>query len=196
MFRVRSWNNGVRCMSFHTLMNVLLYCSHRSSYSYDLFIKMSHTLKGLKKWSSDFNVHFVAYAKMTLAYKQLELHGCILNAIVTDGLVLKHQAISIQIAEWINCIGPASWINVTVHFAKKTPSSLIARFMGPTWGPPGSCRHHVGLMNLAIWVVSEINRARSPWPSSQQYSKLCVAGFFEYCGDTILNSNKLRKSYV
>ena len=32
--------------------------------------------------------------------------------------------------------------------------SQIARFMGPTWGPPGSCRPHVGPhvgpMNLAI----------------------------------------------
>ena len=28
---------------------------------------------------------------------------------------------------------------------------VIARFMGPTWGPPGSCRSQVGPMNLAIW---------------------------------------------
>ena len=37
-------------------------------------------------------------------------------------------------------------------------TSLVARFMGPTWGPPGSCRPqvgpHVGLMKLAIWGVS------------------------------------------
>ena len=30
--------------------------------------------------------------------------------------------------------------------------SQIAKFMAPTWGPPGSCRPHVGPMNLAIWV--------------------------------------------
>ena len=30
--------------------------------------------------------------------------------------------------------------------------SLIARFMGPTWGPPGADRTQVGPMNFAIWV--------------------------------------------
>ena len=37
--------------------------------------------------------------------------------------------------------------------------ALIARSMGPTWGPPGSCRPqvgpHIGLMNPAIWVVAQ-----------------------------------------
>ena len=32
-----------------------------------------------------------------------------------------------------------------------------ARFMGPTWGPPGSCRPHVGPMNLAIGEVINSN---------------------------------------
>ena len=31
-------------------------------------------------------------------------------------------------------------------------SSPIARFMGPTWGPPGSCRPHMGRM-LALWTL-------------------------------------------
>ena len=30
--------------------------------------------------------------------------------------------------------------------------SLIAKFMGPTWGPPGPCRPQVGLM-LAPWTL-------------------------------------------
>ena len=30
----------------------------------------------------------------------------------------------------------------------------IARFMGPIWGPPGSCGPHVGPMNLAMMVMS------------------------------------------
>ena len=34
------------------------------------------------------------------------------------------------------------WFVVTV---------LIARFMGPAWGPSGADRTHVGPMNLAIW---------------------------------------------
>ena len=31
-----------------------------------------------------------------------------------------------------------------------TKSSQMARFMGPPWGPPGSCRPQMGPMNLAI----------------------------------------------
>ena len=31
-------------------------------------------------------------------------------------------------------------------------STLIAKFMGPTWGPPGSCRPHMGPM-LASWTL-------------------------------------------
>ena len=46
---------------------------------------------------------------------------------------------------------------------RKNINTLIALFMGPTWGPLGSCRPiwvrqdpsgpHVGPMNFAIWVV-------------------------------------------
>ena len=31
-------------------------------------------------------------------------------------------------------------------------TTLIARFMGPTWGPSGTDRAHVGSMNLGIWA--------------------------------------------
>ena len=31
-------------------------------------------------------------------------------------------------------------------------ATQIAKFMGPTWGPPGSCRPHVGPM-LAPWTL-------------------------------------------
>ena len=31
----------------------------------------------------------------------------------------------------------------------------ITKFMGPIWGPPGSCGPHVGPMNLAIRVISK-----------------------------------------
>ena len=31
--------------------------------------------------------------------------------------------------------------------------SQVARFMGPTWGPPGSCRPLMGPMNLVIRVL-------------------------------------------
>ena len=34
-----------------------------------------------------------------LTHKQLEKHGCIINTVATDNLVLKHQAISIHSAD-------------------------------------------------------------------------------------------------
>ena len=37
-------------------------------------------------------------------------------------------------------------------FSIKTP--LIARFMGPTWGPSGANRPHVSPMNFVIWAIS------------------------------------------
>ena len=36
-----------------------------------------------------------------LTHKQLEMHGCVLSIVATDGLVLKHQAISTHIADYI-----------------------------------------------------------------------------------------------
>ena len=36
---------------------------------------------------------------MTLTYKQLEMHECILSTVATDDLVLKHQTISIHSAD-------------------------------------------------------------------------------------------------
>ena len=36
-------------------------------------------------------------------------------------------------------------------------TAIITRFRGPTWGPPGADPggHHVGPMNLAIWVIGQ-----------------------------------------
>ena len=36
-----------------------------------------------------------------LTHKLLKMHGCIVSAVATDALVLKHQAISIHNADWI-----------------------------------------------------------------------------------------------
>ena len=44
---------------------------------------------------------------------------------------------------------------------KSGTASLITRFMGSTWGPPGADRPHVGLMNLAIWAVIQLNHRNS-----------------------------------
>ena len=42
-------------------------------------------------------------------------------------------------------------ISETVRAGLSIPS-LIARFMGPIWGPPGTDRTQVGPVNLAIWA--------------------------------------------
>ena len=41
--------------------------------------------------------------------------------------------------------------------------TLIAKFMGPTWGPPGSCRPHVGPMNFAIWDAIASVPVKQSW---------------------------------
>ena len=51
--------------------------------------------------------------------------------------------------------------------------SQIARFMEPTWGPPGSCRPHVGSMNLAIRDVNII--VSLTFPNFAEYrTKYCT----------------------
>ena len=45
------------------------------------------------------------------------------------------------ITHWHRCMSMCVWIEV----------SQIARFMGPTWGPSGSCRPQIGFM-LASWT--------------------------------------------
>ena len=47
-------------------------------------------------------------------------------------------------------IKPGQAVDLRCHSAHVT--SQIARFMGPTWGPPGSCRPQVGPM-LAPWTL-------------------------------------------
>ena len=36
-----------------------------------------------------------------VTHKQQEKHGCILNTVATDALVIKHQAISTHSTDWI-----------------------------------------------------------------------------------------------
>ena len=65
--------------------------------------------------------------------------------------------------------------------------------MGPTWGPPGSCRPHFGPMNLAISVVLrstimlfnfsvckvDINQIHVLCPSDYVSNFSCLAGFYD-----------------
>ena len=58
-----------------------------------------------------------------------------------DMLPIWHQPITRTNSKW--SIVLISWAHLT---------SQIARFMGPTWGPPGSCRPQVG-PTLAPWTL-------------------------------------------
>ena len=56
----------------------------------------------------------------------------------------------------------------TFHFTElpsQRASTQIAKFMGPTWGPPGSCRPqmgpHAGPKNLVIRVMQKVFPCRS-----------------------------------
>ena len=78
--------------------------------------------------------------------------------------------------------------------ASKSKLSPIVRFMWPTWGPPGSCRHpggpHAGPMNLAIrdkFDVTTQKRFPHCWPFMRgiyrdvfpsQKNQLCGAFIF------------------
>ena len=55
---------------------------------------------------------------------------------------------------------------------RRDVKSQIAKFMGPTWGPPGSCRPHMGHM-LAPWTLLSgafgvLLTARCSWPNVRQ----------------------------
>ena len=45
---------------------------------------------------------------------------------------------------------------------------LIARIMGPTWGPPGSCRPQMGPM-LAPWTLLSGSRCNASIPGGSRY---------------------------
>ena len=44
------------------------------------------------------------------------------------------------------------WINQPYSWQHQSFAAQIAKFMGPTWGPPGSCRPQMGPM-LAPWTL-------------------------------------------
>ena len=62
-----------------------------------------------------------------------------------------------------------TWCSLRRHYNHIT--TKIARFMGPTWGPPGSCRPQMGPM-LAPWTLSSgyyqapIYQNNSPSPTN------------------------------
>ena len=56
--------------------------------------------------------------------------------------------------DWLLFVNYRCWAAESNRYVfNKT--SLITKFMGPTWGPPGDYRPHVGLMNLSIWAQGQ-----------------------------------------
>ena len=50
-------------------------------------------------------------------------------------------------------------------------AAQVAKFMGPTWGPPGSCRPQIGLM-LDIWTLLPGRvKSQSKWSPSCAYGR-------------------------
>ena len=57
-------------------------------------------------------------------------------------------------------------------------TSQIAKFMGPTWGPPGSCRPQMGPM-LAPWTL--LSRSTSHELCTQCWFALLCCGYIIVC---------------
>ena len=53
--------------------------------------------------------HWMGIYEFFLTPKQLGMHGCVLNTVATDALVLKHQAISIHSADKMSIV--LDWFN-------------------------------------------------------------------------------------
>ena len=54
---------------------------------------------------------------------------------------------------------------ITQYIDVTWPSSQIAKFMGPTWGPPGSCRPQMGPMLVPWTLLSGMaSHITSNWP--------------------------------
>ena len=57
---------------------------------------------------------------------------------------MRYHTVVVRVATWA-LITTFQILNAFIHkFLEKYMMSLIATFMGPTWGPPGSCRPQMG----------------------------------------------------
>ena len=97
----------------------------------------------------------------------------------------------------LQCNAVSHWLGANLEFAL----SQIPKFMGPTWGPAGSCRPQMGPMNLAIrgvhtaWsiMVSDVLVTQG---GSQGISSHCIDLLFvEYSGLSIRRGVKKIKNF-
>ena len=83
------------------------------------------------------------------------------------------------------------WLTVDwTHFSELNKFqwtwTQIARFMWPTWGPPGSCRPQVGPMNLAIRGIKiQFSRQKmnfKPFSTKSSHDdELILSEYFAFC---------------
>ena len=62
-------------------------------------------------------------------------------------------------------------------------TTLIARFMGPTWGPSGAKRTQVGPIKYAIWVVS-LHRNINIWCNHADFSTTLYQSWWHHQMET------------
>ena len=81
---------------------------------------------------------------LSWAYKQFATPGGTLPSMCSP-LSRDHWSLSLQLEETVAMdmyMYMRYWDYCSITL--RSISSLIAKFMGPTWGPPGSCRPQVG----------------------------------------------------
>ena len=81
---------------------------------------------------------------------------------------IKTQTFLLHLA--VHLYGDLLWL-IIIHI--HDIYSLIARFMGPTWGPSGADSTQVGPMNLAIWVNTVSNDRGHWYKCHKDYIPVC-----------------------
>ena len=101
-----------------------------------------------------------------LTHKQLETHGCVISNVATDGLVLKHQAISIHSTDKVLNVLDQSHeknnyfdTNINYIYWKKRPRCFrVNRYVMPTLPlKPAECQTFLpgGFISTILWDILE-----------------------------------------
>ena len=132
----RAWSTLIQIMVCHLPLpeTVLTYCQldPRSKNFSEIWIK-------IRRFSFSFS-------KMNLKILSTECPSFCLGVI--QCVKIPYQKFSLLIG-WLQFY--QSWASRPVIMSHYE-STQIAKFMGPTWGPPGSCRPQMGPM-LAPWIL-------------------------------------------
>ena len=91
------------------------------------------------------------------------------------------------------------------RFPLQIASTQIAKFMGPTWGPPGSCRPQMGPM-LAPWTLlsgCNAENACMPWRLDQTHNhtvesetEILLPATREQCWVTLILTHTDTKQWI